>query len=92
MSEHAEREAIPRARLNKPPSVRSRLLEDLCTRDEMAEALNITWRTMYNYLKQGLPSIKVGQTRYYSVQRVREWMLSREVDRSPRRPGRPKKT
>jgi hypothetical protein len=95
MSEQAsERAVIPRARLHtsdKPPSVRERLLKGLCTRDELEQALDVCWRTLYLYTEQGMPYLRVGGKRYFEIDRVRDWMLSREIDRSPRPVGRPRK-
>ena len=89
MSGHSERGVIPRARLNKP-SVRDQLLEGFCSRDELAEALGVQWRSIYTYLKQGLPSsVRVGATRYYNIGKVRDWLESQDPRRSPRPIGRP---
>ena len=91
MSEHIERGVIPRARLNKP-SVRDQLLEGFCSRDELAEALGVQWRSIYTYLKQGLPSVRIGATRYYNIGKVRAWLEEQDdaAKRVPRPVGRPR--
>ena len=89
MIDHTERGVTPRARL-KPPSIREQLLGGLISRDELADALGCTWRTIYSYLQQGLPSVRVGARRYYHIEKVRAWIETQDPRRLPRRIGRPR--
>ena len=49
----------------------------------------ICLRTLDNRINEGLPYLKVGKRRLFRIDAVRAWLLSHEIDRTPRRPGRP---
>ena len=89
-----ERASIPRAHLRRTPDraleVRKQILHGLCTIAELAAALNISQRTVYFYMDQGLPWTQLGQVRYFNLENVNAWLISREHDRSRRPLGRPK--
>jgi predicted ArsR family transcriptional regulator len=98
MSEQVvEREPIPRARLrttNKQEQTetrRSALLKGLCTIQELADALGVNQRTVYLHMERGMPYTRLGAVRYLSLERVNAWIMSREIDLSPRGRGRPRK-
>jgi hypothetical protein len=48
-------------------------------------------QTISNFRGQGMPSLKLGAKRYFDVAQVRAWILSRQPDMQPRRPGRPRR-
>jgi hypothetical protein len=90
-----ERASIPRAHLRTTDhalEVRKQILRGLCTIKELAAALDVSWRTIYLYMDQGLPWTQLGAVRYFNLQNVNAWLVSREHDRSRRPIGRPKKS
>ena len=48
-------------------------MELLKVKDVM-EMLNISRQTVYTYIKQGLPSIKMGKLRRFDKKEVEEWV------------------
>lgn len=56
------------------------LLEDFLRREELAEQLGLSPRTIdrWHALRLGPPRVCVGRTILYSVQSVREWLRRRE--------------
>lgn len=94
MSEqNAERAPNPRAHLrttDPAAEVRKQILAGLCTINELAAALHVSWRTIYLYMGQGLPWTQLGAVRYFNLQNVNAWLIAREHNRSRRGPGRPK--
>ena len=53
---------------------------------------SICRRTLDQRVAEGLPYVKLGGRRLFRIESVREWLLSHETDRSPRRPGRPRRS
>jgi excisionase family DNA binding protein len=92
-----ERVPIPRVRLHatsKPgPSamLRERLLQGLCSTDELSKALKVHWRTIYQYCEQGMSFCKFGGKRYFDIDEVHAWIRSHQHNSLPRSVGRPRK-
>ena len=57
------------------------------SREELAKQLNVSPRTILRWevLRIGVPRICVGRKTWYSVQSLREWLLSREQQALPPR-------
>jgi hypothetical protein len=72
------------------PPARKLLLGLIGERDLATELGYRSRQSIHNLLRQGLPSIKLGGKRLFDIEKVRAWVLSHEVDMSPRKPGRPK--
>lgn len=45
---------------------------------ELASMLGVTRATIYSYMKQGLPSYKLGRSRKFDESEVREWVQERK--------------
>lgn len=41
---------------------------------ELAENLKVTEQTIRNWMKEGLPSIKIGRARRYEPEAVQKWI------------------
>lgn len=56
------------------------VLEGFLRREELAQQLGLSPRTIdrWESLRQGPPRVSVGRTILYSIQSVREWLLSKE--------------
>lgn len=65
----------------------SDLLEGLVTREELAEALNLSPRTLKRYeaARTGPPPIRIGRQVMYRETTVREWIAGRERPAARRR-------
>ena len=50
----------------------------LLTTDQLAEYLQVTNQSIYNYKKQGMPYVKVGSNYRYEVEKVLNWMKEKE--------------
>lgn len=63
------------------------LLNDFIPRDQLANALNLSERTLLRYEQQpdGLPSLLIGGRKFYRAQSVRDWLARRETRPNPRR-------
>lgn len=72
---------------NEP--ARRRVIGDWMTDEELAGELNVTTRTISNYVAAGMPVIKAGRESYFEPEAVRQWFLSRGQRREPVRRGRP---
>lgn len=46
----------------------------LCTAAELADYLGVTRATIYNQLKLGMPSIKIGRARRFRLADVDAWL------------------
>jgi predicted DNA-binding transcriptional regulator AlpA len=57
-----------------------KLLHEYCRRDELAQALGRSPRTIdrWHVMREGPPRVQVGRTILYKVESVREWLRSRE--------------
>ena len=74
-------EAIPEA---------SRKCSLVCsTREQLAEQLDCSERTIIRYERAGMPFIAFGMIRRYNPPSVREWMLSKERGHTVPKRGRP---
>jgi len=71
---------------------RNRLLPNRITLDEIAEAIDGCERTARSLMDRlGVPYVRVKNIRLYDRDVVRAAILAREVNRQPRRPGRPRR-
>lgn len=63
------------------------ILNDFCTRPELAQDFGCSERTIWRYESQpdGLPSVMIGGRKFYRIQAVREWLNARERRPNPRR-------
>jgi len=70
------------------------LLEGLLTADQLQQQLHIKSRqTVRNMIARGMPGvIKLGQKMLFDAAKVRAWIEQHEIDKSPRKQGRPKKS
>ncbi len=73
-------------------TLRTKVLDGLQTRHELAADIRCHWRTILRYEHQGLPVIKVGGRVFYNPAHVREWILSHERNQAAPTRGRPRKT
>ena len=69
----------------------TRLLAGLLTEQQLEAATGWEYRTRLRREAEGLPVIKIGATKLYPEDQVREWLLSRMRRREPPRRGRPRK-
>lgn len=72
------------------------LLAGFVPGDQLAGALGKSERTIDRLVNQpdGLPYVKVGRTRLFNIDSVRDWLIARETQRNPKdapRRGRPRK-
>ena len=68
------------------------VFEDWLTITEFAAEANVSERTVRNWMNEvdGLPYAKRGAKRIINIPRARQWLQGREVQRNPRRRGRPR--
>jgi predicted DNA-binding transcriptional regulator AlpA len=61
------------------------VLEGFLGREELARAFGLSTRTIdrLEALRQGPPRVHFGRTILYSVESVREWLLTREQEMKP---------
>ena len=65
---------------------KSELLADFLTKEELAAEFGVTPRTIDNWIKAGLPFIKLGGRRF-RIETTRHWITSLETHKS-RTPSR----
>jgi hypothetical protein len=65
------------------------VLAGLLTREQLAEQLNCSERTIIRYERAGMPFIAFGMLRRYHPPSVREWVLSKERGHAVPKRGRP---
>ncbi len=71
--------------------VRGAVIGDRVTIEQAADALGVTERSVYNAIdRYSIPYVVIFRRRYISPDALRA-ALVREVNRQPRRPGRPRK-
>ncbi len=46
----------------------------LMTADELADHLNVSRAQVYNFLRRGLPSLKLGKSRRFRLADVSDWL------------------
>jgi predicted DNA-binding transcriptional regulator AlpA len=65
---------------NPQPELPRLVLEGYLRREELAQQLSVSPRTIdrWQALRKGPPRVRVGRTILYNVQSVREWLISRE--------------
>ncbi|MDR6589528.1 helix-turn-helix domain-containing protein [Agrobacterium tumefaciens] len=63
------------------------ILNGYISRDQLAEQLNVTTRTLWRWQNQpdGLPYTRIGNQLYYNVDSIRKWIEARETKPNPRR-------
>jgi len=60
-------------------------MERLLTIDELAKALTVKKSTIYQWVHLGLiPHIKVGRLLRFKEENIEKWLISRQVEPSPR--------
>ena len=60
-------------------------MEKLLTIDELAKALKVKKSTIYQWVHLGLiPYIKVGRLLRFKEGSIQKWLISRQVEPSPR--------
>jgi excisionase family DNA binding protein len=82
---------VPNGRIS---SIREELLAGLVMKDELAEVLERSTRTVDRLVLQGLPFLQIGAQRRFDIEKVREWLRSRcarEQRSQPQKRGRPKR-
>jgi hypothetical protein len=71
-------------------TVRAILLDGACPIEPFAKGAGKSERTIYEWIKAGLPVTYVGRSVYVLVEPARDWIRSRRIrGQQPRRPGRP---
>jgi excisionase family DNA binding protein len=68
----------------------SEILEGYLSLPELASQLRVCERTIYRWCDEpdGLPHVKLGAQRLFSVASVRTWLADRERQRNPTAPER----
>lgn len=81
---------VPQEPCARPTDVQDTLpaslvLEGFLRREELAQQLGLSPRTIdrWEALRIGPPRVHIGRTILYSIQSVREWLLSREKQLLP---------
>jgi len=60
-------------------------MEKLLTIDELAKVLSVKKSTIYQWVHLGLiPHIKVGRLLRFKEENIQKWLISRQVEASPR--------
>lgn len=62
---------------NEAEALRARLTADRVRTEALARAFGVTARSIYNYAKLGLPHIRLGTERWYSISEVETWLANR---------------
>jgi hypothetical protein len=75
--------------MDRIDKIREQVFAGTATIEEFAAASKVSKRTVYEMMDQGLPNLKIRGLRLIVLEPAREWMLSRQTDRNPRKPGRP---
>lgn len=57
-------------------------MKPLLNTEQLAEYLQVTTQTVYNFKKQGMPSIKIGASNRYDVEDVLRWMKEQQEKKS----------
>jgi hypothetical protein len=70
---------------------RPRLLDGLLTGEQLEAETGWGCRTIRRRELEGLPVVKIGATKLYPAEKVREWILSRMRRHEAPRRGRPRK-
>ena len=52
-------------------------MKELMTSQELADYFKVTMQTIYNWRKEGVPSIKIGREYRYELDKVMEWLKNR---------------
>lgn len=52
--------------------------EPMMSAQQLADYLNVTRATVYNLMKRGLPSVKVGRARRFRLADVEAWLDQQE--------------
>ena len=52
-------------------------MKSLMTSSEIAEYFSVTMQTVYNWRKEGVPSIRIGHEYRYDLLKVMEWVSKR---------------
>lgn len=52
-------------------------MKELLTSAELAKYFKVTEQTIYNWRKEGIPSIKIGREYRYELGKVMEWLRKR---------------
>lgn len=52
-------------------------MEELITTKELAAKLKITTRTIYNWIDDGMPVVKIGYSNRYELEKVMNWLSKR---------------
>jgi hypothetical protein len=72
--------------------VKPKLLDGLLTETDLEAETGWTYRTRLRREAEGLPVVKLGATKFYPADKVRDWILSRVREQTPARGrGRPRK-
>lgn len=53
------------------------MMNKLMTSSEIAEYFSVTMQTVYNWRKEGVPSIRIGHEYRYDLLKVMEWVSKR---------------
>jgi predicted DNA-binding transcriptional regulator AlpA len=70
--------------LQTPPSTLKFVLDGFLRREELAQQLGLSPRTIdrWEALRKGPPRVCVGRTILYNVESVREWLRSKEQQKA----------
>lgn len=52
-------------------------MKELLTTEKLSEILKVSRITIYNWRKKGLPCIKIGRTVRFDLEKVMEWIESK---------------
>ena len=74
-------------------AIRERVMRDLATEQDFADAIKKTLRSVQKYRDEGMPTKFIGRTPYIPITEALEWLerYSARGREPPRGPGRPPK-
>jgi len=73
-------------------ALQAKVFADLATVEDYAQAVGKTERSVWTYIRQGLPVTYIGKSAYVVLSKASQYWVSRTRQRQePRRPGRPRK-
>ena len=52
-------------------------MKELMTSQEVADYFKVTTQTIYNWRKEGVPSIRIGHEYRYNIEKVMQWLAER---------------
>ena len=71
-------------------AARAALFDGIVDDGGLEQVMGWSTRTKERRISNGLPFLKIGRRRYFTMAAVRAWLLSHERIKTPRRRGRPR--